>query len=244
MKDIGDSQKRNEEFKKKFNRDQLIIDLVAKEDPIVFDVGAHYGESIDYLKSHFPKSTIYSFEPDPESYTILSNKAVQGVKYFNLALSSKKGVSTFFRNKISHTNSLIKVNLESKDSIGVTTAKSKGDEEYFQNFNTEIEVKTTTLDSFLEDHPLNHVDLIKIDVQGAECQVLKGASKFLKNTKIIIVEISFFDYYENQTSFLDVESLIAPLNFKLFSISEISNNPMNGRTDWVEAIYVNKNLMS
>ena len=243
MKNIGDSQKRNEEFNKKFNRDQLIIDLVANDKPIIFDVGAHYGESINYLKEHFPKSTIYSFEPDPDSFSILSGKTVPGVHYFNLALASKEGVSTFFRNKISHTNSLLKVNLDSRDSIGVANAKSKGDNEYFQNFNSEIEVHTTTLDSFLKNNSLEKIDLIKIDVQGAECEVLKGACKFLENTRIIIIEISFFDYYENQTSFLDVESLISPLNFKLFSISEISNNPMNGRTDWIEAIYVNKNLM-
>jgi FkbM family methyltransferase len=243
MKNIGDSQKRNKEFNKKFNRDQLILDLVGTKKPIIFDVGAHFGESIDYLKGLFLEPTIYSFEPDPDSFDILTSKSLSGVKCFNIALASKEGESTFFRNKISHTNSLFRVNVNSKDSIGVTNAKAKGDDEYFNDFNSEIKVKTTTLDTFQKNHSLGIVDLIKIDVQGAECEVLKGGSKFLLNARILIIEISFFDYYENQTSFLDVESLISPLNFRLFSISEISNNPMNGRTDWVEAIYVNKNLM-
>ena len=61
----------------------------------------------------------------------------------------------------------------------------------------------------------------------------------LYKTRVIILEISFFDYYENQTTFMDIEQIISPMGFKLFSISEISNNPMNGRTDWVEAVYIN-----
>ena len=86
------------------------------------------------------------------------------------------------------------------------------------------------------------VDLLKIDVQGAECHVLRGGQNSLKTTRAIVLEISFFDYYEHQTSFLNVESILSPLGFKLYSISEISNNPLNGRTDWAEVVYVNSSL--
>ena len=103
---------------------------------------------------------------------------------------------------------------------------------------------TTTLDTFMKAYSKEMVDLLKIDVQGAECRVLSGGKKTIKKTKIIILEISFFDYYEHQTSFLDVELLLSPLGFKLYSVSEISNNPMNGRTDWAEVVYVNRNLLA
>ena len=197
---------------------------------------------IHILSNFFSASIIYSFEPDPESFDLLTKRDYTDVNYFNLALSSKIGELSFFRNEISHTNSLFKVNLESKDSIGITKAKNSGNVDFFNNFNSEVKVKTSTLDEICKNNSIHLIDLLKIDVQGAECEVLKGGKNIMRNIKVIIIEISFFDYYENNTTFLDVETIISPLNFNLFSISEISNNPMNGRTDWVEAIYVNKDF--
>ncbi len=242
MENIGESQNRNIEFNKKFNRNNLIKSLVSVEKPVIFDVGAHWGESIDYFKALFSASMIYSFEPDPESFDLLTKRDYTDVNYFNLALSSKIGELSFFRNEISHTNSLFKVNLESKDSIGITKAKNSGNVDFFNNFNSEVKVKTSTLDEICKNNSIHLIDLLKIDVQGAECEVLKGGKNIMRNTKVLIIEISFFDYYENHTTFLDVETILSPLNFSLFSISEISNNPMNGRTDWVEAIYINKDF--
>jgi hypothetical protein len=42
---------------------------------------------------------------------------------------------------------------------------------------------------------------------------------------------------------LDIEKILLPAGFELYSISHISQNPMNGRTDWLDVIYVNKNLL-
>ena len=242
MKDVGESKKRNEEYKRLFNRELLIQNLVSNKCPVIFDIGAHYGESVQYFKKLFPESIIYSFEPDPESFDVLSSKHIDGVSYYNQAISDFDGCATFYRNKISHTNSLFKVNLNSKDSIGITSAKINNDKQYLSGFNSEYKVSATMLDSFTKKHCIEKVDLLKIDVQGAECHVLRGGQNSLKTTRAIVLEISFFDYYEHQTSFLNVESILSPLGFKLYSISEISNNPLNGRTDWAEVVYVNSSL--
>ena len=244
MKNVGQSNVRNLEYIKLFSREKLIKNIVTSENPVIFDIGAHHGESVQYLKRLFEKSTIYSFEPDPDSFKILSSIALGGVNYYNLAASDSDGRSTFYRNKVSHTNSLLKVNLKSKDSIGIAAAKANDDNLYMSEFNLEFKVNTTRLDSFAKLNFIDNVDLLKIDVQGAESIVLKGGKEILKKTAVVILEISFFDYYEQQASFLDVESLLLPLGFKLYSISEISNNPMNGRTDWAEVVYVNNNLLA
>ena len=54
-------------------------------------------------------------------------------------------------------------------------------------------------------------------------------------------EIMFFDFYEKSFSFLDIEKYLIPAGFHLYDINYISKNPMNGRTDWADVIYVNKN---
>lgn len=216
--------------------------MVKADQPVIFDVGAHYGESVVYLKKLFPKALIHSFEPDPDSFDILSASVLEGVSYFNMAFSDVDGTASFYRNKISHTNSLLKVNLKSRDSIDIANAIVKNDMQYFEGFNEEVQVASVRLDSFTNQHSIGKIDLLKIDVQGAECRVLVGGNKILRNTTAIVLEINFFDYYEHQTAFLDVEQILSPLGFRLFSISEISNNPMNGRTDWAEVVYLNRHF--
>lgn len=242
MENVGQSKSRNKEFQEKFSRDGLLRHVVNTDKPVIFDVGAHHGESVVYLKALFPNASIHSFEPDPDSFDLLSSSVIDGVSYFNLALSDEDGVASFYRNKISHTNSLLKVNLNSRDSIGIANATVKNDTQYFEGFNEEVKVAVTRLDTFTKQHSIGQIDLLKIDVQGAECRVLAGGSETLKNTNVLVLEISFFDYYEHQTTFMDVEKILSPLGFRLFSISEISNNPMNGRTDCAEVVYLNKSF--
>ena len=241
MENVGQSKSRNKEFQEKFSRERLLQSIVTAEKPVILDVGAHYGESVGYLKTLFPEALIYSFEPDPNSFNVLSASNIEDVSYFNMALSDTDGTASFYQNKISHTNSLFKVNLNSRDSIGIASATAINDTQYFGGFNKEINTLTMRLDSFTAQHSIDQVDLLKIDVQGAECRVLTGGRGTLQNTKVVVVEIIFFDYYEHQTAFMDIEKILSPLGFQLFSISEISNNPMNGRTDWAEVVYLNKN---
>lgn len=243
MENIGESKIRNQEFKEKFNRENLLKHIVGIESPFILDVGAHKGESVAYLKQIFPKGVVFSIEPDPDSFSVLSANSVEGVHYFNLALSDADGEASFYRNKISHTNSLLKVNTCSEDSIGIARALAERDQKYFENFNEEIKVTTFTLNTFSKKYSIGQIDLLKIDVQGAECRILAGGREILGKTKTIILEISFYDYYENQSSFLDVERILEPYSFRLYSISDISNNPMNGRTDWAEVVYKNHRLL-
>lgn len=237
MENIGESKQRNEEFQKRFSRNKLIQNMIDKENVIIFDVGAHRGESFEYLYNLNPKAKIYSFEPDKESFEELSEKVGKRGFCFNFGFSDKNSEMEFYKNSLSHTNSLYKVNLKSKDSIKIGKANEEQNTTVYNDFNKETICKFETLESFWERENINNIDLLKIDVQGAEEKVLIGTGEKLKFVNNVILEISFFDYYEHQTSFFDIEKIILPYGFSLFSITEISNNPMNGRTDWVEVIY-------
>ena len=82
---------------------------------------------------------------------------------------------------------------------------------------------------------------MKIDVQAVEMNVLQGCGQILDRVGVILVEISLYDYYANSSSIGGVESHLSPHGFSLWSVTDVSNNPMNGRTDWVELLYVNPN---
>lgn len=237
MKNVGDFQKRNEEYCKKFTREKIIANAIQSDNPVLFDIGAHFGESVEYLRSIFPNSLIYSFEPDPVSFDVLKNKKYSNNPCFNMAVSRQTGKMAFYQNEISHTNSLLKINLNSKDSIRISEELSKKSSSYYDKINNEVEVEVITLDDFIIDNDIESIDLLKIDVQGGEIQVLEGASIALGKAKAVILEAAFYDFYEKRTTFYDIENVLLPFGFSMFNILELSQNPMNGRTDWVEVLY-------
>jgi hypothetical protein len=97
-------------------------------------------------------------------------------------------------------------------------------------------------DDYMDSSGIEHVDLLKIDTQGYEPEVLEGFGKKLNDVDVVITELMFYDYYERRLSFSDIERFLLPAGFHLYDINHIAKNPMNGRTDWVDVIYVNKRL--
>jgi FkbM family methyltransferase len=239
MENVGEAGARNREFANKFSRVALIQSLIDAHTthPVVLDVGAHKGESARFLRAQFPTALIHSFEPLPASFAQLQALDDPQLRAHNLALSDTDGTIEFFENKISHTNSMFRVNESSRDSLFLEERRRTGLPVEGGTFNTPRQVQSMRLATFCEREKIEHIDLLKLDVQGAERKVLDGADAYLQRIDSIILEIMFFDYYEQQSSFLEIESVLQPAGLRLFSISEISNNPMNGRTDWVEAIY-------
>jgi FkbM family methyltransferase len=239
MKNVGESESRNQDFAKSFSRTRLIQGLIdaGETAPTIFDVGAHEGQSIQFLRGLFPASRIHSFEPDPASFERLTKWADERTRCHNLALSDASGQAVFYRNNISHTNSLYRINMGSEDSIYLNKVRNREVELDSSRFNQECQVHVQRLDEFCGQHHIDRIALLKIDVQGAEARVLAGAGGILPRIDNVILEVSFYDYYEHQSSFLEIEQLLVPAGLRLFSISEISNNPMNGRTDWAEVIY-------
>ena len=88
------------------------------------------------------------------------------------------------------------------------------------------------------------LDVLKIDTQGYEPQVLSGLGQMLQKIDVVISELIFYDYYDKKLSFSDLEKFLLPAGFSLYDISHISKNPMNGRTDWVDVIYINERIIS
>ena len=70
----------------------------------------------------------------------------------------------------------------------------------------------------------------------------KKLKENLSKIDVVITELMFYDFYERNLSFSDIEKHLLPAGFHLFDISHISKNPMNGRTDWVDVIYVNDRI--
>ena len=135
-------------------------------EPVVFDVGGNIGQAIDRFKKLVPDSVIYSFEPTAECMPRLKEKSgvYNSVKVFNLALGGSETELDFFLNSSSVMNSFLD-----------TDSPRWGN-----NLGKRI-IKTQTLDSFCSQSGVTRINLLKIDTQGFELFILKGAENTLKN---------------------------------------------------------------
>jgi FkbM family methyltransferase len=167
-----------EVYLKKYFKDKKMYDEL-----ILLDVGANIGKYTSSLITSFPKANIFTFEPNLKSYNVLKDKIRTNgnnkVHLCPIGLSSEKcdlQMTTYADDtKSSHTS------LHSK--IFTDFHKSKNNISFLAKF--------TTLDLFCSENKINHIDLLKIDTEGHEMEVLKGAQKLLLDGKIKIIQFEF-----------------------------------------------------
>ena len=247
------NQERTIEYLNKFNREKTIKYLIREDRPVIFDVGANNGSSAKDFKAWWPNGIIYCFEPQEECWSelntlgkkfndnsIIVNKCAAGNK------PSKQ--EKFFTHDITTGQSgFNKINLHSKDSIYLNKLKDKNNydelKKYKGSLNHERRVEIIRLDEYMEKFNIGNVDILKIDTQGYEPEVLDGFGNKLSDIDLVIIELMFYDYYERSLSFTDIEKYLLPAGFNFYDISHISKNPMNGRTDWVDVIYINNRVI-
>lgn len=182
----------------------FLINKLRLGDQIILDVGANIGYWSKYLT--WCKKNVISFEPDPITFDILKNNLIECKNYSkveNLAIGDEKGRIDFFLNP-SHSG----------DSSLI-----KGADDW-----NKISVPVCDLDSYLNDHQIDNIGLIKVDIQGGEFNCLKGAEKIIsKKLPIIICELSnFSDYRKGLKSELTLyleKYLIKELGYKPYQIS-------------------------
>jgi FkbM family methyltransferase len=203
--------------------------VVSTASPVVLDVGANRGQSIELFRSQFPSSVIHAFEPDPEAYGELARRfaTTKDVVLNNLGIASRKGTMTLHRNSRHDTNSFLSLNEASgwRRSIGVRALAT-------------ALVPVTTIDSYCAARKIERVEILKLDVQGFEPECLRGAYTMLRSRRISTVqlEIIFHPFYQRPGSFYRIESILHGLGYRLFSIHDAALCP-NGELLQLDAIY-------
>jgi FkbM family methyltransferase len=181
---------------------------------VIFDVGAHIGETARRYRSLFPLADVYSFEPFPNSFNAL-NSCLPGDAHFhpqNCALADIQGQAFIHSNKSSATNSLLPTSHKGPDSWGdvVDTVRT-------------VSVPVDTIDAFCSVSKISQIDILKLDVQGAELRALRGAHSMLSNGFIaaIYTEVLIAHTYEGQGSFEDIMRLLRECGYSLYDIQNL-----------------------
>lgn len=250
MRATMNNEQRTNEYLKKFDRRKVLEFLIKDKKPIIFDIGANVGSSLDEFKSWWPDAVVHCFEPQKECWNELDERA--GNYSFDSVVVNKVGAGaieskgcTFYTHDITTGQSgFHRVNTSSRDSIRL---KQLGNSEqlladYEASLNHARTVPLIRLDNYIARSKIQKVNLLKIDTQGYEPEVLAGLGEQLCGIDVVITELMFYDFYERSLSFSSIEKYLLPAGFNLYDISHISKNPMNGRTDWADIIYVNSKL--
>jgi len=188
---------------------------------VVFDVGAHTGQSIARFHKVFPKAKIHAFEADSENFRVLNNNFGEQsfVQLNNFGVGREKTMKTFYRNKKSSTSSFIPVDQDSSWLEKRSRQRGVSKDAFTQK---EYDVQLIDLDSYAAENAITHIDLLKIDTQGFEEEVLCGASGLLKDQEIDVIETELIvgEAYQSNINFYHLESLLVPAGYKFFAIDK------------------------
>lgn len=162
----------------------------------IFDVGAARGLWTKSLINIFPEANFVLFDPLRENVKHLNDIKIEfpNVSYHLCALGEE--------------NSELELNVHS-DQTSKYESEWRG---------TKRIVPVHTLDSFVNNNKNNSIYFMKIDVQGAELDVLNGATEILKFCKIIQIEISFRKVYNNAPIAHEIISYLSDKGFRIFDI--------------------------
>lgn len=202
--------------------------IVSHKIQTVIDIGANVGQFAKEIREKIPGALIYSFEPIPAVFKDLQNNMSSDSKWkgFNCALGSSEGKMEMTVNPYSPSSSLLEKEAVLEATFPFTLGGTK----------TSIDVKT--LDSVISkiEHPAPI--LLKLDVQGYEAEVLKGAQETLKKTKLVLIEASFIKLYKNQPLFDDVYSILKSAGFSYHGSLQTKRNPKTGENLFEDAIFI------
>lgn len=227
---------------------QVIKKLVKKKikKNIIFDVGANRGQSINFFKKIYPTSIIHAFEPVKVEYQKLThNYKSKSIFLNNCGVGDSNKLLEFFTTKGTAHSSFLKVT--------PNTPWLKKRARYWNTINRKFtisskKVKMVTLDKYCLVKKIKFIDILKIDVEGFEDRVLRGAKTLLNNNriKLIIIEIKMDNTHGKPNSFYDIEKYLAKNNFRLYALEVLGNGFISRLNDnfGCDAIYFNENLKS
>jgi FkbM family methyltransferase len=166
--------------------------ISGTDKPFILDCGSNIGMSVLYFKARFPNAEIIAFEPDADAFACLEENVLlnsfKGVSVNNKAVSGKDGTVDFWRA------------IEKNGSLGNTM--------YANSFKRKVTVESAKLSNYVD----RKVDFLKLDVEGAEREVIEDLAN---SGKLKMIERMFIEYHLHMSEAHDAFS-------KLLGILEAS----------------------
>jgi len=203
----------------------VLSDVGIKNNLMIFDVGAHKGQTSSHFCKLFPHSFIHAFEPSPYLFTEIEKKLSKrkNIRCHNFALG-EADEEAFLTNPDSDLcGQVVKAQENNSSSISVRR-----------------------LDGFCIVENIPVIDLLKIDVEGNELSVLKGASGMIeRNTiKAIFLECDFNKDDTQHSYFFDIFEFLSERNFCFHGLFDVVRYSPSYGIGFCNALFLNRSVFS
>ncbi len=177
--------------------------------PIIVEAGAYDGRDTKKMVEQWPQCTVHAFEPLPEIYERLEQNTshLSQVHRYPVALSDHNGIALFYVSE-----------RPSKPGVASQAGSLHAPKERLERspllFPRTAEVATITLDTWANENAIQDIDLLWLDTQGHELAILQAAPNMVKNTKVVLAEVSFIDSYEAMPKYEEVVAWMTAHGFE------------------------------
>lgn len=189
---------------------------------VIIDVGCRVGlpEGWDSIGAD-----VIGFDPDPDECARLSS-IYPHYSFYPVALDSEPSERKFWLTENPQCSSLYKPDQQFLDK-GFAGHRIIG----------EKTVSTVDLDGWMDtNRPGLKVDVLKLDTQGSELDILKGATQTLEGFSWVVTEVEFVPLYESQPLFADVDTFLRSKGFEFWNLMDV--NYRGGQMIWADAYYL------
>lgn len=203
------------------------------QDFIILDIGGGIGASLRLYLKYFPSNRIILFEPVAESFKTIESRfgELKNVTLCNLAVGNE--------------NSKQEINIANRVTSSSILPLSAETESVFYDEKTLGLIRNETieivrLDDFLASEKAS-IGIMKLDVQGFEMNVLRGAEITLKRTSIVLLEAGNHDVYVGSPKYFEIDEYLRALGFILYDI--IPSVLDNGQLKEWDVIYISSSAL-
>lgn len=142
---------------------------------VIFDVGANEGQTVKTILQQYPNARIYCFEPGAAAYETLSRSygTFPQIALFKKAIGAEKCTATLEHGSRSTMSRIVGPNNR-------VTPENGAPQEL---------VQVDTMDTFCAEYGIDHIDFLKVDTEGHELEVLRGAQQMLRRQAVDLISL-------------------------------------------------------
>lgn len=200
------------------------LKLLPFEPRTVLDIGAYEGYWSKGIKEVFPECSPFMIEGNPNKDVFLKNT---GYRYEISLLSDEEKITDFYVYNTRYTTGS-SIYPENKQ---YTLGKYQ---------HTIYKILTNTLKNIVQKNNLIDIDLIKLDVQGAEKEIMLGGLDIIRQAKAIIIELSLIEYNCGAPLMIEILTFMDSIGFKMIDIIELHYGSTTNILEQFDAIFMRK----
>lgn len=197
----------------------------------IIDIGAAEGVIALKFSQAFPEATIFAYEPIKNTFEVLQYNTGSNPKVIPI----NRALGNSHEEKIIHIAHRI-------TSSSIFDIEKEIENKYFAeqlHYETDEKITVSRLDDEIASTTL--VNIIKIDVQGYELEVLKGAGQTLKRTNLVVLEMQNHNLYNKAPKYYELDEHLRNNGFELYDIIP-SLREDHKLYEW-DSVYINKKIL-